>query len=250
MKLHELSEHIDEIMSAIADQEKQVQTAEQTLEEDKNETTSADYAENEKIDALAELAELSVNEPKMQDDNIGENTTEQDETDLAPSSKFKSVEELEKAYNALEKEFTRRCQRLAKLEKACQKTEEKGEWKVQVDKFFTETPDAKKYARDIATEIAKDTSLRSRSNPLEVALNRVLLSKKTPSDLAKDEDFLQEYILSSDFVKKAVIHGYMKDLQAGKPPVLMTKLGQNTVAPQSKPTTIEEAGRMFRQHNK
>lgn len=180
-----------------------------------------------------------------------EETTEK-EIDQKPSSKFKSVEELEKAYNELEKEFTRRCQKLAKYEKEIgQSTETPGEWKAKVDKFFDETPDAKQFAREIAGEISKDTSLRSRSDCLEVALTRVLLSRyRTPRDLATDEEFLKEHILGSDFVKKAVIDGYMKDLRAGKPPVLINKAGQNTVAPRNKPQSIQEAGRLFQQHNK
>ena len=180
-----------------------------------------------------------------------EETTEK-EIDQKPSSKFKSVEELEKAYNELEKEFTRRCQKLAKYEKEIgQSTETPGEWKAKVDKFFDETPDAKQFAREIAGEISKDTSLRSRSDCLEVALTRVLLSQyRAPRDLATDEEFLKEHILGSDFVKKAVIDGYMKDLRAGKPPVLINKAGQNTVAPRNKPQSIQEAGRLFQQHNK
>lgn len=180
-----------------------------------------------------------------------EETTEK-EIDQKPSSKFKSVEELEKAYNELEKEFTRRCQKLAKYEKEIgQSTETPREWKAKVDKFFDETPDAKQFAREIAGEISKDTSLRSRSDCLEVALTRVLLSQyRAPRDLATDEEFLKEHILGSDFVKKAVIDGYMKDLRAGKPPVLINKAGQNTVAPRNKPQSIQEAGRLFQQHNK
>lgn len=178
--------------------------------------------------------------------------TAEKEIDQKPSSKFKSVEELEKAYNELEKEFTRRCQKLAKYEKEIgQSTETPGEWKAKVDKFFDETPDAKQFAREIAGEISKDASLRSRSDCLEVALTRVLLSRyRTPRDLATDEEFLKEHILGSDFVKKAVIDGYMKDLRAGKPPVLISKAGQNTVAPRNKPQSIQEAGRLFQQNNK
>ncbi|MBR2485113.1 MAG: hypothetical protein IKB54_02010, partial [Clostridia bacterium] len=167
--------------------------------------------------------------------------------------KFKSVEELEKAYESLEKEFTRRSQRLAKLEKEMKqdKVETDAEWKAKVDKFFTENPSAKPFAKQMSDEIIRDNTLRSRSDCLETALTRVLLEAyRAPKDLATDEDFLKEHILGSDFVKKAVIEGYMKDLREGKPPVLISARGQNTIAPRSKPKTIEEAGKMFRQNNR
>ena len=170
-----------------------------------------------------------------------------------PSSKFKSVEELEKAYNSLEKEFTKRCQRLAQLEKEVDKAkvETPEQWKAKVDKFFVETPDAKGFAREMAEEIGRDSTLRARHDCLEVALARVLMSKyRSPKDLATDEEFLKEHILGSDFVKKAVIDRYMKDLRDGKPPVLMSKSGQNTVAPRNKPKTIADAGRLFQQNNR
>ena len=73
---------------------------------------------------------------------------------------------------------------------------------------------------------------------------------RSPKELATDEEFLREHILSSDFVKKAVIDGYMKDLRDGKPPVLISKAGQNTVAPRNKPKTIADAGRLFQQNNR
>ncbi|MBR2334184.1 MAG: hypothetical protein IKA59_02455, partial [Clostridia bacterium] len=83
-------------------------------------------------------------------------------------SKFKSVEELEKAYNSLQKEFTKRCQKLAQLERemSASKVETPEQWKTKVDKFFVETPDAKRFAREIAEEISKDNRLRTRSDCL------------------------------------------------------------------------------------
>lgn len=211
-----------------------------------------DTLENSIGEVQSIFDEIAPVEDIFQGESQKTEETAEKEIDQKPSSKFKSVEELEKAYNELEKEFTRRCQKLAKYEKEMgQSTETPKEWKAKVDKFFDETPDAKQFAREIAGEISKDTSLRSRSDCLEVALTRVLLSRyRAPKDLATDEEFLKEHILGSDFVKKAVIDGYMKDLRAGKPPVLITKAGQNTVAPRSKPQSIQEAGRLFQQNNK
>ena len=213
-------------------------------------------AESDEQTENAMLEEIMLN--KVEDifsadnEEKGESQTIEKETDK-PSSKFKSVEELEKAYNSLEKEFTKRCQKLSQLEKEMKvmKTETPEQWKAKVDKFFGETPDAKAFAKEMAEVISNDTSLRSRADCLEVALSRVLMKKyRSPKDLATDEEFLKEHILGSDFVKKAVIDRYMKDLRDGKPPVLMSRAGQNTVAPRNKPKTIADAGKLFQQNNR
>ena len=241
--LDELKDHVNEIILAEEEAEGPVDQVE-VLGSDKDEV------DNTSPDESTALVDGAFKEEQI---NLTQEI--QDKTPLDPSSKFKSVEDLEKAYNALEKEFTRRCQRLSKLEKELSDTivkdETPQEWKGKVDKFFNENPQAKPLARAIAEEIVKDGALRKRKDCLETALSRAIVNTyKSPKDLATDEDFLRTHIISSDFVKKAVIEGYLKDLREGKPPVLMSKSGQTTVAPRNKPKTIEEAGKMFCQNHK
>jgi hypothetical protein len=115
--------------------------------------------------AIPEDEQIDLADPAKDIEEIEENTVTQDgvftdesEGDLAnnkqnetaeTSSKFKSVEDLEKAYLALQKEFTRRCQRLSKLEKelkdSVEREETPEEWKGKVDKFFNENPHAKPF---------------------------------------------------------------------------------------------------------
>jgi hypothetical protein len=247
LKLHELKDQLEEILDLVEDDEEQEENI------DKNTVFSDGVSTPE-----SQVEEMVVAENQSADDeNEGEipedNKTEIEGEEQSKPKKFKSVEELEKAYESLEKEFTRRSQRLAKLEKEMKqdKVETDAEWKAKVDKFFSENPSAKPFAKQMSDQIIRDNTLRGRSDCLEIALTRVLLEAyRAPKDLATDEDFLKEHILGSDFVKKAVIEGYMKDLREGKPPVLISARGQNTVAPRSKPKTIEEAGKMFRQNNR
>lgn len=167
-------------------------------------------------------------------------------------SKFKNPEELAKAYGELEKEFTRRSQRLAKLEKELREKETVGEenWEQIVDKFFIKTPAAKPFAKDMAKEIIADPTLRDGSDCLEVALTRVLLSKyRAPEEMLSDGQFLKDHVLNSDAVKKAVIEDYLSGLKEGRPPVVMSFGGEATLSPKSKPRTIEEAGAMFTKIN-
>ena len=247
LKLHELKDQLEEILDLVENDEEQEENI------DKN-TVFLDGVSTPE----SQVEEMVVAENQSADDETeGEipedNKTEIEGEEQSKPKKFKSVEELERAYESLEKEFTRRSQRLAKLEKEMKqdKVETDAEWKAKVDKFFSENPSAKPFAKQMSDQIIRDNTLRMRSDCLEIALTRVLLEAyRAPKDLATDEDFLKEHILGSDFVKKAVIEGYMKDLREGKPPVLISARGQNTVAPRSKPKTIEEAGKMFRQNNR
>ncbi len=180
---------------------------------------------------------------------------EQEENSEAIASKFKNPQELEKAYKELEKEFTRRSQMLAKLKdemekKEAVKTDEK-DWEQIVDKFFAETPAAKPFAKDIAVELSIQPELKHGDDPLGKALTRVMLKKfRTPEDFANDGEFLNEYIIPSPTVQKAVIERYIKDLQTGKSPVLMTDNGISPITPSKRPRTLEEAGAMFAKNNK
>lgn len=250
---------IDEVESAIDEAQTQESTPAQTEAKEEAEVAVSD--DGNPMPEMGEATEMVLDQLATMEveDIFGENNETEQNTNIEekeadkPSSKFKSVEELEKAYNSLEKEFTKRCQRLKQLEKemSAQNADTPEQWKAKVDKFFGETPEAKPFAREMAEIISLDTQLRSRKDCLETALNRVLMKKyRSPKDLATDEDFLREHILGSDFVKKAVIDGYMKDLREGKPPVLISRAGQNTVAPRNKPKTIQDAGRLFQQNNK
>lgn len=165
--------------------------------------------------------------------------------------KFRNPEELLKAYGELEREFTRRSQRLAEAERRLaavsmphEPTEE--EWKNAVDKFFADTPAAKPFAKDMAKEIMRHPSLKEDGNCLHNALVRVLAAKfRTPEQLMSDGQFLNDYVLTSTAVKAAVVDGYLKGLRAGQPPVVMRDGGQFGIAPRIVPKSIEEAGGLF-----
>ncbi len=165
--------------------------------------------------------------------------------------KFKNPEELMRAYGELEKEFTRRCQRIKELERGAHKGEMSEEqWKEAVDKFFEKTPSAKPFAREIASKIMQEPELKKDENCLNAALTRVLLDKfRPPEQLMPDGHFLTDYVLCSDKVKSAVIADYLQSLRMGQPPKTMADGGLACVAQGRKPRTVEEAGIMFLKNN-
>lgn len=178
-------------------------------------------------------------------DKINEDINEQ------KIGKFKNPQELLRAYGELEREFTRRSQRLKELENGRQAPMSEEEWKDTVDKFFKKIPAAKAFAKDIANEIVNNPQLREEADCLNVALTRVLIDKfRTPSQLMEDGQFLNDYVFSSEKVKNAIIAEYLDGVRQGVPPFTMQGGGMQCVAPAVKPKTIEEAGFMFLKNNR
>lgn len=177
-----------------------------------------------------------------------------DKTGSLPE-KFKNPEELMRAYRELEREFTRRSQRLAEAEKRLREAEApfaptREEWKETVDKFFEKFPAAKPFAGRMARELMRHPELRRERGCLGDALMRVLVSEfRTPEQLMSDGQFLKDHVLTSTVVKAAVIEGYLKGLREGQPPAVMRDGGQFGPAPRRNPKSIEEAGYLFLKDN-
>ena len=198
----------------------------------------------------AQTNEISDNERSASES--GREKKEKEEQKEQNLGKFKNPQELLRAYGELEKEFTRKSQRLKELESGasenCELSEEK--WKEAADKFFEKTPTAKPFAREIASKIMEEPSLKNDKDCFNVALTKVLLDKfRTPEQLMQDGQFLNDYVLSSDKVKSAVIEEYLRTLRAGQPPKTLADDGLACVSLARKPKTVEEAGIMFLKNN-
>ena len=184
----------------------------------------------------------------------GDSAESADKQDKKQSfGKFKNPEELLKAYQELEKEFTKKSQKLSKLEAfadgGSQGFDDES-FKVAADKFFENTPSAKPFAKDIALKIIEKPELKKDKNCLSVALMQVLIDKfRTPEQLMQDGQFLNDYVLSSSKVRDAIIGAYLKDIRDGQPPATLSGDGLQCVAPSKKIRSIEEAGRMFLKNN-
>lgn len=150
--------------------------------------------------------------------------------------KFKNPEELLKAYLELEKEFTKKSQKLKTLEASNDEQDfDEESFKAAADKFFCETPSAKPFAKDIAIKIMEQPDLKRDKNCLSVALVKVLIDKfRTPEQLMQDGQFLKDYVLSSSKVKDAIINEYLQGLKDGQPPITLSANGMQCVAPSKK----------------
>lgn len=165
--------------------------------------------------------------------------------------KFKNPSELYKAYCELEREFTKRSQKLKQLESEQCGFASEEQWREAVDKFFNETPSAKSFAREIACKIMEEPQLKNDRNCLSVALTRVLLDKfKSPEELMQDGQFLEKYVFGSKDIKDRIVSEYLSGVRNGQPPIILVENGTQCVAPSLKPKTIQEAGMMFLKNNR
>ena len=227
--------------------------------QDKFENVSADLAleaelQSEDNGTAQEEQNFEKTQPVSQnngDTAIEQTQTKTDRQQEMQLGKFKNPQELLKAYGELEREFTKRSQRLKELENDVKPYSSEEEWRQATDKFFDKTPSAKAFAKDIAAEIVLDPTLKQSRDCFDIALVRVLSKKfKTPEQLMTDGQFLKEYVLSNDGVKEAIIGDYLKSLRADMPPLTLSGGGMQCVAPSKKPRTVEEAGKMFLKDNK
>lgn len=191
-----------------------------------------------------------------------------DATDITLGSlnKFKDVKSLEEAYVNLQSEFTRKCQKLSVLEKENSKIVEennslkskqnnlepyyeKPEWNEIVKNFLKENSSAQNYASDIMKVLIEDKVLASMPNSLELAFNKVKASKyKSEKELITDRNFINEYVLNNEEIKKEIISNYLNSIKKNKSPQLIntSKTGSVGVTPQKKPTTLTEANELAR----
>lgn len=159
--------------------------------------------------------------------------------------KFKSVEELNKAYNSLQAEFTKKCQHLRELERSMESNNipryKLDSWNAELSEFFEKNPSAVEYSKDIAKAILEDESLAKKSDCLTIAWAGLLNNMyRKESDLAHDKDFLEKYIYSDDSIKDEIIKKYLSTID--KTPTLMTgSKGTFNIAPKSKPKSMSDA---------
>ena len=154
--------------------------------------------------------------------------------------KFKSAEELLKAYNALQSEFTKRSQILKEYEKKMSGYD----WEGKVSAFVDKYPIAEKYTEELATEIANNGELKDVENGLEKALLSVLSSKvKTADEMAADENVIDK-VINNEAVREKIISQYLKGFESGTLPVTLPKGGAIPVTPPLPARNIREAGRI------
>lgn len=171
----------------------------------------------------------------------------------SPFGKFKNANDLLDAYNNLQSEFTRKCQRLSELESSVSDKEVSPQytsdsWQMQIDGFLEAHPDAKQYAKEIADVLYSDKTLASNPSSLELAYSRILSQKyKSPEELVEDGDFLDKYIYSNSKVTKKILDDYLQNYSK-TPHLISSNVGASVnLTPNAKARNLAEARKLAEQ---
>lgn len=173
--------------------------------------------------------------------------------------KFKDAKALREAYDNLQSEFTRKCQRLSELERKDNTREDlvpeygTEHWREQLSTFLDNNPEAKNYASQIGQILIEDKVLASSPHSLDLAWYQVMKNNYVdPSSVGQQTDFFDKYIKDNGEIKDRIIKEYLDQVQHHTVPPLMrggSSGGSNIEAPKT-PTTLDEAkevvARMFK----
>ena len=121
--------------------------------------------------------------------------------------KFKNAQSLLQAYNMLEAEFTKKCQRLSELEKD-KKVEETQDLDSALQPFLYSHSEAKNYVEEIKEKLS--SSGENSYSQIENAWARVILDHIKASQSMEDE-LMDKYVLSDQNVKDKIIKEYIRE---------------------------------------
>lgn len=174
----------------------------------------------------------------------------------SPLGKFKDSNSLLGAYNELQSEFTRKCQKLSEVQKKLDVIEnsqsgnvskdyDEYAWSNKLDDFLKEHQNANTLVEEITNEIINDDNLKNSEEALDKAYLRVMEKKfVSQENLSKDQEFLDKYIYSNDAIKNKIIKDYVDSLQTIKSPVTISTGGHyGSVAQSPKFNSLDDASR-------
>lgn len=168
--------------------------------------------------------------------------------------KFKDAKSLLNAYNALQSEFTRRCQKVKELEREnllIKKEQSDGnsfldehEWEKKA--FLEIFPDAEKEYSSL-----RDTAFRGDGS--KGWLGRAYLDKLTKNyedkiNYLNSLEHVKNMVNNNQELKNSIIKEYLLEIENSKPTItLISGNGTATVSPPSKPKSLADAGDLARQ---
>ncbi len=207
---------------------------EQPLEEPAN--VSSETVEDSAVSVNGSLTNMAVNE---------EGDSEQKSDHGLTLGKFKSASALLEAYNNLQSEFTKKCQRLSELEKDKTATEVKEVSQEEIEKtleqFLLKNSEAKDYADEIKNKLLSQGS--SSFADVENAWNSIVI-EHIKADHSKAEDkIVDKYVLSDENVKNKIIQDYLNSLKTNSSPVVISSTKGQRVSEFSSgaPSTLSQA---------
>ena len=174
----------------------------------------------------------------MNEEQTSAFVAESDQKKEPSFGKFSTLDELVKAYNALESEFTRRSQKLKEYEKANADggtpEEKKAEWMRKYG--FSEE------ILDMAAEAAKTQNKKMEECLLET------LSKmpRTVEEMASDEQVIDK-VLSNEKNRETVVSAYLRKIKGVNVPPTLPNGGAIPTLTPFRPKSVREAGEIAKE---
>lgn len=162
--------------------------------------------------------------------------------------KFKDVNALLEAYENLEKEFTKKCQRLSELEK--DKTQEENNLNLEIDTklkaFLSDNGEATSYSEMLKEKVLNDDSLKKMDDPFSYVWAEMVFDRLKGSNNS-DENILTDYIMNNEKIKNMVIENYVNQLTENKSPIKISSSGKRvaTSVVTQKPETLSDAKKVL-----
>ena len=179
-----------------------------------------------------------------QQGEIEESKQEESKADKGETiGKFKNVEALLDAYNNLEKEFTKKSQRLAEFEK--DKMEEEKELDSQVDNklktFLSSNGEANSYSEELKKRVLENESLKKMDDPFSYVWAEMIFEKLKGSSETDGE--VANYVLGNEKLKNIVLEKYVNQLTENKSPIKISSAGKRvaTSTATQKPQNLKDA---------
>ena len=170
----------------------------------------------------------------------------------SPIGKFKDANALLSAYNSLQAEFTKKCQKLAEYEKKQDNTQvpcfNRENWQESVKDFFSKNPEAREWGEEIARALSSDNALAHSQNPLYEAYNNILKKKCAENkSFLSDRDKVIEYVLGDEGLSQRLLKKYSESIP--KTPTLISskRSSVEVLTPTIRVKNLDEAKEMVNQ---
>lgn len=160
-----------------------------------------------------------------------------------PFGKFKSAEDLLQAYNNLEAEFTKKCQKLSALEKD-KSDNAPVDFNIdeELENFLSKNADAREFSEEIKNYV-QTGGLQRVDKPFETAWAQVVLNHVSGSFGKASDPIVNRYVLSNEEIENKIVQNYLNALKEQKTPmVLSSQKGErvSSVSPDT-PRSLNEA---------
>ena len=162
---------------------------------------------------------------------LSPNITHDNQDTVTSFGKFKSAESLFEGYQQLEKEFTKKCQVLKKLENRAENNQQILEKMLQIN------PDLSYFADELKNVSGVEEFAIKLAETLTGKINE-------PCNMINDEEFLNNYVYSNEKIINKIVADYLDSLVSIQVPQTIAKGGNCYVSPTYRPRTLDEAGKM------